>query len=65
MELSVLDVATVPRTRYIGSQSIELVTDRKLKIRVTGPDGDILNATVPSGKKWTVNVSIQIEETDA
>ena len=65
MELSVLDIATVPRTRYVGSQVIEMTSKQNLKIKLTGPAVDILDADVPHGKKWTANISVQIEETDA
>lgn len=48
-----------------GSDSFTLAAGKILKIE-TSPDGEeILNETVPTGKVWTVIVSVHVREVDA
>ena len=48
-----------------GGDTFEVAAGKSLKLE-TSPGGETyLDETVPSGKKWTVNVSMQIEIVDA
>jgi len=48
-----------------GGETFEVVAGKVLKIE-TSPGGETyLDETVPSGKKWTVSISIQIKIEDA
>lgn len=52
------------RTLKRGKQTINVPSGKRLKIRVA-PDGDmVLNETVPIGRKWSVDLSISIIESD-
>jgi hypothetical protein len=67
MELAVLDTVAAPRIRRFGAQTIELAAGKHLWV-YSGPimnPATNLDAEVPAGKKWTVNVSVQVTETDA
>ena len=45
-----------------GGETFDVAAGKSVKLG-TYPQGEIyLDATVPSGKKWTVTVSIQIKE---
>jgi hypothetical protein len=37
----------------------------KLKISIKDGDVDILKATCPHGKKWAINITVDITETNA
>jgi len=51
------------RTSKQGSDQLTLTAGKTLKIETT-PDGEeILSATVPAGKTWTVTVSVHVLET--
>jgi len=48
-----------------GGATFEITAGKDLKLE-TSPDGvTYLDETVPSGKKWTVNISIQVKIEDA
>jgi hypothetical protein len=61
-----------PKTTYpagtvikSGGESFEVAAGKGLKLE-TSPNGETyLDEIVPSGEKWTVNVSIQIKIEDA
>lgn len=65
VELSVTDSSTVPWVRYHAAQTLDLAEKRKIKIRVTGPENELLDVTVPDGKAWKVSIHVTVEETDA
>lgn len=65
MELVEIDGVVIPYKRLCASQTIDLADNQKLMIKTTGPAIDLLDVNVPSGKKWTANVSVTITETDA
>lgn len=49
----------------IGKGVYNIAAEKTLKIE-TSPDGEeILNEEVPQGKKWSVRLTINIDETDA
>ena len=51
-------------TLYSGSTTFDIDANKTLKIE-TSPDGeDILDSTVPVGKKWKVSIKVSITETD-
>jgi len=60
-----LEVSTLPTTRVgIGSDTLEL-TSGGIQIRIAdGPEGIILEQTVPQGKKWLLSLHVKIEETN-
>ena len=48
-----------------GGETFEVLAGKTIKIE-TSPGGEVyLNETVPSGKKWIVNISVQIKIEDA
>lgn len=54
------------RTVKYGTTQVILAAPRGLKILQTGAGGDLLfEADVPRGKTWTLNLSLEIVETDA
>ncbi len=57
--------AVVAAEMQQGWQSVELEAGKSFKIE-TNPGGvELLNATVPAGKHWTVAVQVTVIETDA
>ena len=51
------------RVTKMGSETFTAVAGKTVKIE-TSPQGvEILNATVPAGKTWTVTVHVYIMET--
>jgi len=62
-ELILSSDSVTARTDKYGSSKFSLAAGKYLKVE-TGADGDeILNATVPSGKTWSVSVTVAIQET--
>lgn len=63
IELEERDIA--PATIKYGSDTFQMGAGKRLTIE-TSPQGvDILREDVPEGKAWTVNVRVEIIETDA
>ena len=61
----VLEDTIVPHATKYGSEEFEVLAGKTLKIE-TSPTGEQhLNVSVPAGKKWAVEVTVQIVETDA
>jgi len=60
-----LDIVTQPaKNLKEGRQTVDISAGKSLKIE-TFPNGEeILNATVPAGKKWTAYLNLTIKETD-
>ncbi len=55
----------VASTRYVGGAVIwELVAGKSLKIETYPAGEEILDREVPAGKKWKVEMSVVINETD-
>ena len=53
------------RMKLTGAGTIELASGQTLKVE-TSPNGeDVVKETVPDGKLWTVQLVIDIVETDA
>lgn len=59
--------ATLPACEWkTGQESIEVLPPSNLRIATTGEAGVVLlNGGPPHGKKWAVNIRIQVTETDA
>jgi len=51
--------------RYNGGEVVELVEGQQLKIETSPMGEELLVATVPAGKTWSVGVSVNIEEHNA
>ena len=66
MELLTQTVQAVQaKAEHSGSQSFEVTAGQALKIE-TSPEGtEVLDMTVPAGKKWQVVLKIHITETNA
>ena len=62
----VLSEYNIPVSRkLIGDEKIDAVAGQSVKIE-TSPNGEeLLDITVPAGKKWYVTLYVKIEETDA
>ena len=61
----VLENTIVPNTTKHGSEEFEVLAGKSLRIETTPSGVEYLNALVPAGKKWAVEVTVQIVETDA
>ena len=62
MELK--DISVEARNVRAGSQSFDVTAGQTLKME-TSPQGiDVLNLDVPAGKKWRVEINVQITESD-
>jgi len=58
--------SALPATIFqVGSQSLVIVAGKRLTIETSPAGIEVLNATVPTGKVWSVNVRVAIQETDA
>ena len=51
--------------KYGEETDIVVAAGRRLVIETSPSGGEILDAEVPTGKQWTVTVSVSIDETDA
>lgn len=54
----------LPVTRYHLGGKFELIDDKKFKAESFPVGEEFCELQAPAGKKWTVNVSISITETD-
>ena len=52
-------------TLITGQEIIDIPAGKTLKIETSPQGEDILNITVPEGKKWVATINISIVETDA
>ena len=63
--MELIDKSVPARTTFSGDENINISAGKSLKIE-TSPNGDnYLNTEVPEGKQWSVNIYVQIVETDA
>lgn len=63
MELT--DASVPAKKGYLGNKELVIPAGKHLRIE-TSPDGDeVLDAVVPAGKVWTVQIHMTITETDA
>jgi len=63
MELVQITIPAVAEViRYAGIGEFTVGSKEKLKIKAHSED--ILNATVPDDKMWTVRIELHIDETD-
>jgi len=60
-----IDTIVVASVKKLGLAQLELVAGKSLRIETTPQGVEILNAEVPAGKTWTVEMSVLITETDA
>jgi hypothetical protein len=60
-----LDEAVVIQAKTLRrcSDQIVLAAGKSIEIRTKTPTVTVLDATVPAGKVWTVQVQISVEET--
>ncbi len=58
---------SLPVSEKIQAEEAGIVipAGQSLKIETTPDGAEIANEVVPDGKKWTVTVSVSIDETDA
>ncbi len=65
MAIVLAEETRTAKTAKFGNDTFSLTAGKVLKIE-TSPDGEeVLNETVPSGKTWSVTVSVYIREVDA
>ena len=62
MELN--DISVEARNVQAGYDAFKVATEKTLKIETYPQGQDILNVTVPQGKKWWVQINVEITETD-
>jgi hypothetical protein len=55
--------ASVKKTGEDGG--LVILAGRRLTIETSPGGAEILDETVPAGKRWTVTISVSIDETDA
>jgi len=60
-----IDTVVVASVKKLGLAQLELAAGKFLKIETTPQGEEILNAEVPAGKAWIVEMSVLITETDA
>lgn len=48
-----------------ASEIVEMAAGKTLKIETSPSGEEILDVTVPAGKKWSVGIVVSVEETDA
>lgn len=61
--MQLLTTSHPAKTTKSGTAVLEIPAGKNLKIETTPEGEEILNVTVPTGKKWTVNISVSITET--
>ena len=62
MELA--DTIQTAHTLHAGSQDIELVAGKSLKIETTPSGEEVLDVECPAGKVWSARVIVEIIETE-
>lgn len=61
--MELVDTSQPEKTLRTGRETVVIPGGKNLKIETT-PDGEeILNVTVPEGKTWSVQFSLEITET--
>jgi len=48
-----------------GSDTFEATAGQRLTIETSPSGTEVLDVTVPSGKAWTIEVRVTVQETDA
>ena len=62
--MEIKDISVEARSLSSGYQAFNVSAGQSFKIK-TSPKGEsILELTVPEGKVWSVQMNVQIEETD-
>jgi len=51
-------------TQRVGNTSFEVTAGKSLKIETFPAGEEIINETVPAGKKWLLDVWLKIREVD-
>ena len=62
MELN--DISVEARNVLAGYEAFEVIAGKTFKIETSPQGQDTLNMTVPAGKKWRVQINVEITETD-
>lgn len=65
MAISLNGIKVSARTLKRGEDNFVLPAGKTLKIETTPAGEEILQAEVPTGKKWAVSIIVNIVETDA
>jgi len=60
-----IDTVVVASVKKLGLAQLELAAGKSLKIETSPQGEEILDAEVPAGKAWYVEMSVLITETDA
>ena len=60
-----LEDTIVPHRKRYGGGDFVVLAGKSLKIETVPNGEEYLNAQVPVGKKWAVEVTVQIVETNA
>ena len=63
----ILQTDVIPaRTKLHGEEDrLVIVAGQRLRIETSPGGAEVLDATVPAGKQWTVTMGVEIDETDA
>ena len=56
--------STPAKVQLAGQGSYAVVAGQTLKIETSPQGEDILEASPPAGKKWTVSIKVNVEESD-
>jgi len=65
LRLSGVEPASVARLTYFGREDCDLPAGKVLTIETAPRGEELLSATVPKGKRWAVQITVSIAETDA
>ena len=63
--IEIVEAHRAALTAWSISDTIVVSAGKTLKLETTPTGVDLVDSTVPAGKKWTVGIHIFIEETDA
>jgi len=61
----ILTDADINYEGYLGNGDFDIASGKHLKIETSPGGEEKLNAVVPEGKQWRVQINIRITETDA
>ena len=62
--MQMVDISVEARSVQAGYDRVTVEAGKVFKIETSPQGGDILNLTVPEGKVWSVQMNVQITETD-
>jgi len=62
--MELIDGSVLARTVFFGSENVEVSAGKKFKIDTSPQGEEVLDVEVPAGKQWSVNVYVQIIETE-